>query len=138
MQNTSWLVWALAALGAAILLWSLWTHIIAPWLPPKRPAWRKHGYLPRENVQLTQGSYTFTGKVTSYPEGSLVKGAIYTAGNDQREPFDIHFWIPVEVSINMVSLHYHSSSLHKGFALVDEVGRNMYLPNTAHVIAFSL
>jgi hypothetical protein len=131
MQNTSWLVGAVAALGAAILLWSIWTYFIAPWLPKKQT--------PKgETVQLIRGSYTFTGQVTSYPQGRLVKGAIYTAGDGQREPFNIHFWIPVGMEIGQVSLHYHSSSLHKGFALVDEVGRNMYLPNTAHVIAFSL
>lgn len=131
MQNTSWIVYAVAAVGAAILLWSVWVHLIAPWLPKKET--------PKvEAVHLAKGSYTFTGQVTSYPQGRLVKGAIYTAGDDQREPFDIQFWIPVDMQIGQVSLHYHSSSLHKGFALVEENGRNMYLPNTDHVIAFSV
>jgi|GEM_PF-4245039 len=127
--NDPWLIIPLAILGLGILIWGTWEFFISPSLPKKA---KKEV----TQVYLGVGIYTFTGTATKHPSGTLIKGTMYVKDQDQREPWDIHFWIPADVSLKEISLEYHSGSLYKGFCLRN--GRKMYLANTERVVSHNM
>jgi hypothetical protein len=93
----------------------------------------------KSTITLVRGSYTLIAKATQGPEVTLLKGEIRVAGNEQGEPIPISFRIPTGMRLTNESFVYHSSTLHKGFALIGGPrGKKMYLPNTKKITALSL